>query len=390
MENSNRNTVPITPPLESLSRKNGRLGEAFIDTTLRDGEQAPGVVFSLSEKIEIARRLDEIGIPELEIGTPAIGKSEQNDIQTIINQGFNFESTCWARATKYDLEAALNCGAKRVNLSFPVSDVQLAAIGKSRKWVMDSIPEIMRFATGSFDFVAVGAQDASRADFHFLKEYISIVNCFGAKRIRIADTVGIMNPFTVKNLFAERTKTFSETNFEFHGHNDLGMATANHTTALVSGASSVSLTVNGLGERAGNAALEEVIFALKYSYGIDLNVDGKLLTALSRYVEKISGRKQPVSKPVTGEMAFSHESGIHCRSLKENVLTYQPFNPEEIGKETVFVFGKHSGTGALSEMLKKRNIFISKNETIDLVAKIKSKSSELKRNLHLNEVFNLL
>ena len=375
----------------SFSFKGG-WGEAFhlIDTTLRDGEQAPGVVFSLTEKIEIARRLDKIGIPELEIGTPAIGKSEQEDIRTIINQGFNFDSTCWVRAAKHDLDAALNCGATRVNLSFPVSDVQLRAIGKSRKWVMETMPGIMKFATGSFGFVAVGAQDASRADILFLKEYICAVNFFGAKRIRIADTVGIMNPFSVKSLFEKLSKTFPEVDFEFHGHNDMGMATANHTTALVSGASSASLTVNGLGERAGNGTLEEVIFALKYSYNIDLMYDGILLAELSRYIERISGRKQPVSKPVTGEMAFSHESGIHCRSLKEDVLAYQPFNPEDIGKETVFVFGKHSGTGALSEMLKKRNIFISKKETIDLAAKIKSRSSELKRNLHLNEIFNLL
>ena len=362
----------------------------IIDTTLRDGEQAPGVVFSLEEKIEIARRLDEIGIPELEIGTPAIGKNEQNDIRCLINQGFSFQSTCWARASQNDLEASLNCGAKRVNLSFPVSDLQLKAIGKSRSWVMDSISEIMEFATNSFEFVAVGAQDASRADIEFLKEYISAVKYFGAKRIRIADTVGVMNPVSVQNLFGILVGTFPETDFEFHGHNDLGMATANHAVALTTGASSVSLTVNGLGERAGNAPLEEVIFALKYSYGINLNFNGKLLTELSTFVEKISRRKLPISKPVTGEMAFSHESGIHCRSLKENLLTYQPFNPEEIGKETKFVIGKHSGTGALTDFLAKRNIFLSKNETTDLVVKIKSLSTQLKRDLNFTEIQNLI
>jgi homocitrate synthase NifV len=362
----------------------------IIDTTLRDGEQAPGVVFSLGEKIEVARRLDEIGIPELEIGTPAIGKNEQKDIRCLLNQGFSFKATCWARANKSDLEAAMNCGAKRVNLSFPVSDVQLNAIGKSRDWVMNSIPEIMKQATDSFDFVAVGAQDASRADIHFLKEYISAVKYYGAKRVRIADTVGIMNPFSVKNLFEDISTAFPGFDFEFHGHNDLGMATANHVVALTSGASSVSLTVNGLGERAGNAALEELIFALKYSYGIDMNFDGKLLTELSSYVENISGRKLPLSKPVTGEMAFSHESGIHCRSLKENPLSYQPFNPEDIGKETVFVIGKHSGSAALTNFLTKQNIFLTNTETKDLVPKIKFLSTQLKRNLYLNEICNLL
>ena len=308
----------------------------LIDTTLRDGEQAPGVVFSLEEKLEIARRLDEIGIPELEIGTPAISKTEQKDIKCLLEQGYKFDATCWARASQNDLEAALNCGATRVNLSFPVSDVQLNALVKSRKWVMDSIPEIMKTATGNFNFVAVGAQDASRADIHFLKEYISSVQFYGAKRLRIADTVGIMNPISVQHLFDNLSETFPRMDFEFHGHNDLGMATANHLVALTSGASAVSLTVNGLGERAGNAPLEEVIFALKYSYGIDLKFDGKLLTELSAFIEKISGRNLSISKPVTGAMAFLHESGIHCRSLKENPLSYQPFHPNEIGKETVF------------------------------------------------------
>jgi len=383
MKNLNGNTFLNSPPLEGL-------GEAFIDTTLRDGEQAPGVVFSLEEKMEIARRLDEIGIPELEIGTPAIGENEQNDIRCLLNQGFLFDSTCWARATKTDLRAALNCGATRVNLSFPVSDIQLNAIGKSKDWVLNSIPEILKMATNQFDFVAVGAQDASRADIHFLKEYISAVNNYGASRVRIADTVGILNPFSVKNLFEDLSGTFPEVELEFHGHNDLGMATANHVTALNSGASSVSLTVNGLGERAGNGALEEILFALKYSYGMDLDFDGILLTELSSYVEKISGRKLSVSKPVTGEMAFSHESGIHCRSLKENPLSYQPFQPNVIGKETVFVIGKHSGSGALSEFLAKRNISLTKTETVDLVAKIKSLSTQLKRNLYMNEIQKLI
>jgi len=362
----------------------------LIDTTLRDGEQAPGVVFALSEKIEIARRLDEIGISELEIGTPAMGKNEQKDIRCLLNQGFSFEATCWARAAKPDLMAALNCGATRVSLSFPVSDIQLQAIGKSREWVMQSIPEIMKMAGNEFDFVAVGAQDASRADLRFLKEYIAAVQSFGARRVRIADTVGVMNPIGVKKLFQTLATDFPGMDFEFHGHNDLGMATANHAMALVSGASSASLTVNGLGERAGNAALEEVIFALKYSFGVNLGYKGELLTALSEYVEKVSGRKQSVSKPVTGEMAFSHESGIHCRSLKENQLSYQPFHPGEIGRETNLVIGKHSGTGALSEFLERKNIFLSSTEIKELVAKIKALSTQLKRDLQLNEVVQLI
>ena len=362
----------------------------IIDTTLRDGEQAPGVVFSLDEKMEIARRLDEIGIPELEIGTPAIGKKEQENIACLINQGFRFSATCWARANINDLKAALETGATRINLSFPVSEIQLKAIGKNRKWVMDSLPGILQFATSHFDFVAVGAQDASRSDFSFLREYISAVLTYGANRIRIADTVGIMNPMSVSELFQKLTLAFPETDFEFHGHNDLGMATANHIAALQAGAKSVSLTVNGLGERAGNGALEEVLFALQYSCNSNIKIKGSKLRELSKYVEAVSGRKLQESKPISGSRVFTHESGIHCRSLKSDKLSYQPFLPEEIGAETEMIIGRHSGSGQIHQILEQKNIKLKETEISKIIDWVKEYSFLKKRNISMNELFGFM
>ena len=248
----------------------------------------------------------------------------------------------------------------------------------------------MKYATDNFEFVAVGAQDASRAHHDFIDEYIRLSTFYGAKRVRIADTVGILNPFSVQHLFQRLNLNFPGIDFEFHGHNDLGMATANHVVALQSGAKSISLTVNGLGERAGNACLEEVLFALKYSCGYDFNMEGNKLVQLSKLVEKASGRKMSLSKPISGNLVFSHESGIHCRSLKENPLSYQPFNPKEIGCDTELVIGKHSGIGAVSELLEKRNIFLHKTELATLLSKIKSLSNQLKRDLHFHEVQYLI
>ena len=397
MEKLNNNTFPNSLSYgeshreASCSSPSGRLGGAYlIDTTLRDGEQAPGVVFSFKEKLEIAGKLDELGIPELEIGTPAMGKNEQKDIRNLLSQGFGFKATCWARGVKSDLTDALKTGATRINLSFPVSDIQLSTIGKNRDWVRRELQVIMEFARNNFEYVAVGAQDASRANPEFLNDYIYLSTKYGAKRLRISDKVGILNPLSVQHLFHKLCVTFPQVDFEFHGHNDLGMATANHVVALQSGAQSVSLTVNGLGERAGNACLEEVAFALKYSCGYDFKFDGNLMVKLSKLVENASGRKLLHSKPVSGKLVFSHESGIHCRSLKENPLSYQPFNPKEIGRETELIIGKHSGIGTIKEALEKRNIFLPKEELKNLIISVRELSSALKRDLQFYEVQNLI
>lgn len=357
----------------------------IIDTTLRDGEQAPGVVFSFDEKLKIAALLDEAGVKELEVGTPIMGESEQSVIREIVHAGFKFESTCWGRATEDDMLAAEKTGAGRMNISFPVSDIQQKAIGKDRRWVLDRVQPMMDFARERFDFVAIGAQDASRADRDFLHTFILACLAEGTDRIRIADTVGTLNPLSTMELFSWLTSEFPGVEFEFHGHNDLGMATANTVSAALAGCTSASMTVNGLGERAGNACLEEVAAAMKISANSDCGIHLDKLQTLCTVVSETSHRKIHESKPIVGEMICRHESGIHCRSLVKDELSYQAFNPADFGRETELVFGKHSGSGGLNHFLKSRGIFMSKEQLSDAVLRMKEGARRAKRALNYEE-----
>jgi len=361
----------------------------LIDSTLRDGEQAPGVVFTLAEKLHIARLLDEAGVPELEIGTPAMSVQEQSDIRTLLREGFQFKATAWARATEVDLDACEKAGVSRINISFPTSDIQLAAMGKDHKWLFSRFADIVTKALHRFDYVSIGAQDASRADAGLLDQLVMSAASYGVHRIRLADTVGVMNPFTVQALFSRYTSCFADIDFEFHGHNDLGMATANTVAAMMSGARCASVTVNGLGERSGNAPLEEVVAALRYSFAEKLPIDLPKCVELSRYVEKVSGRLVSLSKPISGDMVVSHESGVHCRCLINNQLSYQPFKAEEIGKTTRYIIGKHSGSSGIADILKSREITLDSVEMKELMDDVKEASSLRKGQLTEDELIEL-
>ena len=363
----------------------------LIDTTLRDGGQAPGVVFHLNEKMRIAALLDEANIPELEVGTPSIGKNEVSDIKSIVNAGFRFKTLSWCRATKSDIDFAAQAGTNGVNISFPVSDIHLQAMNKDRNWVVTTMRELIPYATSLFEYVAVGAQDASRADFNFLIDVINEAVMLNASRVRIADTVGILNPITTAGLFYKIRNNFTDFPLEFHGHNDLGMATANTFMALNSGATCASVTVNGLGERAGNAALEEVVMALELSSAVLHGVNTSVLGELSQFVSQASKNPLAFNKPVTGSKVLSHESGIHTNMLIKNRETYQIINAAKIGiEEKEFVFGIHSGKTALISFLNKHNINLSCADYLHVINCIKAKANGLKRELTATEVLELV
>jgi len=361
----------------------------LIDTTLRDGEQAPGVVFTDAYKLRIAELLDALGVDEIEAGTPAIGRHVIDSVRSIVRKNFHARILVWSRALKEDIEQCASTGAEAVHIAFPLSDVQLNTMGKDFRWALTSLPELVACAKESFRYVSVGAQDAGRCNGERLLNFVQTAVESGVQRLRIADTVGVMTPLDTCRMIRNITAKFPSLELDFHAHNDLGMATANAVTALFSGASSVSLTVCGLGERAGNAALEQVVMALAVK-GVAKKYNTDVLHKLCSLVAEASGRPVPVDKPVCGDMAFSHESGIHAKATLMNTLAYQAFDGLNAGRESFrMLFGTHSGSGAIRNTLEYHGLCTSDDMIAALKTRIAAAASKLGRALSEEEILFL-
>ena len=351
------------------------------DTTLRDGEQTAGVVFSLEEKIRIARMLDEIGVGELECGIPAMGREEQASVKALVDLGLNARLITWNRAVISDLKASIDSGVQAVDISLSVSDIHIRhKLRKDRRWVKEQLKTALGFAKQHDLYVSVGGEDASRADPDFLVELMSIARGLGADRFRFCDTLGILDPFTTYDkvrYLADRV----DLDLEVHTHNDLGMATANAIAGIRAGARFVNTTVNGLGERAGNAALEEVVMALKHACGIDLSIETGRFHELSRLVGQASCRPVPEWKAVVGEKVFSHESGLHADGVIKYPGNYEGYDPAEVGLNRHMVIGKHSGSHGLQDRLGRLGIHLDDTAVDLLLERVRQVAQNNKRSL---------
>lgn len=358
------------------------------DTTLRDGEQTAGVVFANKEKVRIAKLLDEIGIHQIEAGIPFMGGDEREVIEEIAHLGLNASVLGWNRAATPDIQSSLDCGVDAIAISLATSDIHIETkLMKDRKWVLDTISECVAYAKDKNPdvYVSVNAEDASRTEVGFLIKYAKAAKKQGADRLRFCDTIGIMEPFrtyqVVKHLVEE-----TGLEIEMHTHNDFGMAVANALAGLHAGATWVNVTVGGLGERAGNAALEEVAMALKYIEEYDLGMDTTRFREIGEYVMGAAGRQIPAWKSVIGTNMFAHESGIHADGVIKNPKTYEVFSPDEVGLVRQIVVGKHSGGKTLQLKFHEYGIELSKEEAAELLPRVRTMAVELKRALFDKEL----
>ncbi|MGZ7044045.1 MAG: homocitrate synthase family protein [Methanobacterium sp.] len=341
------------------------------DTTMRDGEQTPGVCLRTPEKLQIAKKLDELGIHQIEAGFPIVSGEEKRSIKAIVNEDLNADILVLSRTKKEDIDIALDCDVDGIITFMATSDLHLKyKLKMTKEQALNICMKSIEHAKDHGIFVAFSAEDATRTDLDFLRNMYKKAEEYGVDRVHIADTVGAISPQGVDYLIKELRKDIN-TGIAMHCHNDFGMAIANSIAGLAAGATAVSTTVNGIGERAGNASLEELVMALTLIYGIDLGFNIEHFVELSKLVSKLTNLRVPDNKPIVGKNVFRHESGIHVDAVIEEPLTYEPFLPEMIGHTRRIVLGKHSGCRAVRAKLEGCGIEVTQEELCKIVERIK-------------------
>jgi 2-isopropylmalate synthase len=328
----------------------------IFDTTLRDGEQTPGVTVTPEQKIQVAAKLDELGIDAIEAGFPIVSQGEMHAIKSIAKQGLKAEICGLARTIEADIDAALRCDLKYVHTFIATSDIHMQyKLKMNRDQVLAKAVKAVEYAKKHGLQVEFSAEDATRSDRAFLLKVFNEVKEAGADRLDIPDTVGYATPHYVADLVREVSDS-TRLPVSVHCHDDFGLAVANSISGINAGAACAHVTINGLGERAGNASLEEFVMALQCLYQKTHGIKTELLYETSKFVSNTMGIIVQPNKAIIGENAFGHESGIHTHGVLSNPLTYEPISPELVGRKRWLQAGKHAGAHGIRAMLEEFGI----------------------------------
>jgi len=347
----------------------------IFDTTLRDGEQTPGVSLSPEKKLNIAKKLDALGIDAIETGFPVISDGERNAVKMITSENLNSELCGLARTNKKDIDAAVDCGLNYIHTFIATSDIHLEyKLKMTREQALEKAIDAVEYGKSRGLQVEFSAEDATRTDREFLKQVFGEVAKAGADRIDIPDTVGYSTPQYIAEITRDAIDT-TKLPISVHCHNDFGLAVANAISGIQAGAECAHVTINGIGERAGNASLEELVMALnslQFDQKWETNINKELLYETSRYISKIVGITVQPNKAIVGENAFGHESGIHTHGVLNNPLTYEPISPEIVGRTRWLQVGKHAGIHGMNAMLKEYGIIPNEEQTKKILEKVKN------------------
>ena len=346
----------------------------IFDTTLRDGEQTIGVSLSPDQKLSIAKKLDTLGVDAIEAGFPVISDGEFKAVKMITSEGLSCEIVGLTRTIKKDIDAAVDVGLTSIHTFIATSDIHLEyKLKMTRDQALEKAIEAVEYGKSRGLQVEFSAEDATRTDREFLKKVFGDVAKAGADRVNIPDTVGYSTPEYMAELTRDTVEA-TKLPVSVHCHNDFGLAVANSLSGIHAGASCAHVTINGIGERAGNASLEELSMALQclpHQQKYETSIKSQLIYDTSRYISKIVGIKVQPNKAIVGDNAFGHESGIHTHGVLSNPLTYEPISPELVGRKTRLHIGKHAGIHGMNAMLEEFGVKTTEEQSQQILDKIK-------------------
>jgi isopropylmalate/homocitrate/citramalate synthase len=341
------------------------------DSTLRDGEQMPGVHFTIEQKTAIANKLDEVGVHQIEAGFPAVSDGERLAVKTISKLGLDADILCLARTLNADIDAAIDCDVDMVLLFVATSELHLRYKLKMKpEEIVERARSCVEYAHAHGLKASISTEDSTRSDLGLMLDVYHACEEAGASRLGMTDTLGCAGPDAI-NYLVRKIRADTRLPLSAHLHNDFGLGVANAVAALAGGAEAIATTVGGIGERAGNVPLEQIVMALKHIHKKDIGIKTEGLTDLAKLVFEAANIPIPPNQPWVGPNAFSHESGIHVAAVLNCPMTYECVDPEEVGNRRRLVLGKHSGTAIVKSRLGEKNIEASQEQICDVVRAIK-------------------